>query len=77
MGDQAIVGVFFFFFALVCLFPILKPDAATRFTAQYFKWSMSWLEYLHAVRLRCGLSRHRADFEVKSLVISGRSCFSP
>ena len=40
MGDLTVVGSMFAFFALIALFPILKPDAAVRLSAQYFKWSM-------------------------------------
>ena len=40
MSDLTVVGILFSFFTLVALFPILKPAAAARLTAQYFKWSM-------------------------------------
>jgi hypothetical protein len=40
MSNVAIAGVFFSFIALLALFPVLKPNAAARLSAQYFKWSM-------------------------------------
>ena len=51
MSDLTVVGSMFAFFALIALFPILKPDVAARLTAQYFKWSMKILGFECDVRV--------------------------
>ena len=40
MTENSMVAALFACFAVLALFGIVKPDAAVRSTAQYFKWSM-------------------------------------
>ena len=40
MSESSIISIVFLFFALVALFPILRPEVAARLSARYFTWSM-------------------------------------